>query len=251
MTEYQETSSGLLVPTWAAAALDSARGVAVPRNEDRLRALREAASTLKRPLRRPQQSAVLVLLGGDARSVDRPDDAVVVLTHRSTTMRKHAGQMAFPGGRVDETDRDAVHTALREAEEETGLNPRSVTTLGVLDSIDISRTGFAVKPVLAYWHAPHPLVAVDPAETDEVLTVPISELVNPENRMQVGYLGWQGPAFKVGDFVVWGFTGGVLAHLLDAAGWSQPWDSKDVKDLRKTLAASANGESFGMGGRLQ
>lgn len=207
-----------------------------------LQKLRRDSSTVEGPLRNPAQSAVLVLLSGDAGVQQRPDDASVVLIHRATTLRHHAGQMAFPGGRVDPGDKDAVDTALREAEEETGLDRSTVTPVRVLDSIDISRTGFAVNPVLAYWHAPHPLRVVDPAETDEVLNVPISHLADPENRMMLGYSGWKGPAFKVGDFVVWGFTGGVLSYLLDAAGWAEPWDDTRVRKLLPVLARSANGE---------
>lgn len=230
-----------VAPPWLAPVLGGAE-------DPGLSALRRAASTLDEPLENPDESAVLVLLGGDPGATRRPDDALVVLTHRATTLRRHAGQMSFPGGRRDPGDRDAVHTALREAEEETGLRPDAVTPLKVLDSIDISRTGFAVKPVLAYWHDPHDLRAMDPAETDEVLPVRISDLVDPANRMRVGWGPWSGPAFRVGDFVVWGFTGGVLDHLLDAAGWSVPWDDGDVLDLRETLTKSANQETFGMDG---
>ena len=213
--------------------------------------LRRDSSTQEKPLRNPARSAVLVLLSGDAEAHQRPEDASVVLTHRATTLRKHAGQMAFPGGRVDPEDVDEVDTALREAEEETGLNRETVTPVRVLDSIDISRTGFAVNPVLAYWHAPHPLRVVDPGETESVLNVPISHLTNPDNRMMLGYHGWTGPAFKVGDFVVWGFTGGVLSYLLDVAGWSEPWDDTNVQKLLPVLARSAKGEKLSVlkGGR--
>ena len=152
-----------------------------------LTALRRAASTVDEPLENPDESAVLVLLGGDPAAPERPDDALVVLTHRAPTLRRHAGQMSFPGGRRDPGDRDAVHTALREAEEETGLRPDAVTPLKVLDPIDISRTGFAVHPVLAYWHEPHDLRAMDPNETAEVLPVRISDLVDPANRIRVGW----------------------------------------------------------------
>ncbi|MDK7238308.1 CoA pyrophosphatase [Corynebacterium amycolatum] len=213
--------------------------------------LRRDSSTQEKPLRNPARSAVLVLLSGDAEAHQRPEDASVVLIHRATTLRKHAGQMAFPGGHIDPGDLDEVDTALREAEEETGLDRKTVTPMRVLDSIDISRTGFAVNPVLAYWHAPHPLRAVDPAETESVFNVPISHLTNPDNRMMLGYHGWTGPAFKVGDFVVWGFTGGVLSYLLDVAGWSEPWDDTNVQKLLPVLARSANGEKLSVlkGGR--
>nr|WP_240393828.1 CoA pyrophosphatase [Corynebacterium lactis] len=233
------------VPQWLTRSLPGITSGTVPvSSERRLRGLRRAASTLDKPLEDPAMSAVLVLLSGDPRADQRPDDASVVLTHRATTLRSHAGQMSFPGGRVDPGDLDAVDTALREAEEETGLDRSSVTPLQVMKSIDISRTGFAVNPVLAYWQDPHPLQAVDPAETESVLNVPIDHLADPENRLMLGYSGWQGPGFRIGDFVVWGFTGGVLSYLLDTAGWAQEWDTSRVHDLIPVLADSANGENL-------
>lgn len=244
------TPAGLRVPKWMLPIVDDSHRVPTS-SEDQLESLRRASSTLDAPLERPNMSAVLVLLSGWFDGHSLPADASIVLMHRATTLRKHAGQMSFPGGRMDPTDRDPVHTALREAEEETGLDARTVTPLRVLDAIDISRTGFAVHPVLAYWHAPHPLTAVDPAETDEVLNVPIRELIDPANRLQVGYGNWSGPAFRVADFIVWGFTGGVLSHLLNIAGWAVPWNDSEVHNLRETLEASANGEAFGLGGQLR
>lgn len=244
--------SDLILPRWLTESLPSIVGGEVPTsNEEKLASLRRASSTLDEPMVNPDMSAVLILLSGDAEAASRPDDAKVVLTHRATTLRRHAGQMSFPGGRCDPGDRDAVHTALREANEETGLNPHSVTPLQVLDPIDISRTGFAVHPVLAYWNQPHDLAVMDTAETESVLNVPITDLVNPENRMQVGFEDWTGPAFKVGDFVVWGFTAGVLTYLLDAAGWAEPWDNRVTLDLREQLANSANGETLGSDGKLR
>ena len=231
------TPAGLDIPAWVANAMPQ-------QASDHMKGLRQSASILDRRLQNPAMSAVLVLLSGDAGADTRPDDAAVVLTHRATTLRSHAGQMSFPGGRVDPEDIDVVDTALREAEEETGLNRATVTPLSVMDSIDISRTGFAVHPVLAYWHEPHPLTAVDPGETESVLHVPIAELIAPENRIMVGFAGWQGPAFRVGDFVVWGFTGGVLNYLLEITGWAAEWDREEIHDLFATLEKSANGENL-------
>lgn len=233
----------MTAPRWLAPLIDAPGGDPAQ--------LRRDSSTLPGRNADPRESAVLVLLGGDPDADTRPADASVVLTHRSPQLRRHAGQMAFPGGKADPGDEGPVHTALREAAEETGLDPSGVDPLRVLDRIGIRRTGFAVRPVLAYWRTPGPLRAVDPAETDEVLTVAVDELVDPANRLRVGVAGWSGPAFRVGDYVVWGFTAGVLAHLLDHAGWARPWDDGPVHDLRRTLAASANRESFGLGGRLR
>ncbi|MBV7294480.1 CoA pyrophosphatase [Corynebacterium sp. TAE3-ERU12] len=243
MSRFDREIDATAAPPWLATALRTA--------DTDMEQLRQRSSTLREPLLKPRSSAVLVLLSGDPTATARPQDASVVITHRAPTLRSHAGQMAFPGGKVDPGDTNLVHTALREAEEETGLDPATVSPLHVLDSIDISRTGFAVHPVLAHWRAPHPLRVVDPAETDAVLDVRIDDLLNPENRLMVGFAGWSGPAFRVGEFIVWGFTGGVLSHLFALAGWAQDWDDSTVHDLRETLAASANQEAFTTEGKLR
>ncbi len=247
------TPAGLVVPPWLESLVEPTPGSGVVPTSSRsqLEALKRAASTQKEPLDNPDRSAVLILFSGDSTATQRPEDASVVLMHRATTLRKHAGQMSFPGGRMDDTDRGPVHTALREAEEETGLRREAVSVLRVLDPIDISRTGYAVYPVIAHFAQPHPLQAMDPAETDLVLTVPISELIDPKNRLRVGFDAWSGPAFHVDGFVVWGFTAGVLNHVLDVAGWSEPWQDNKIYDLRETLARSRNQESFGVNGRLR
>ena len=83
----------------------------------------------------------------------------LILTKRSTALRKHAGQIAFPGGRVETSDRDPVHTALRESEEEIGLDPGAVTVLGHMDTY-LTGTGYAVVPVVASRMGPsHPLAS--------------------------------------------------------------------------------------------
>ena len=74
--------------------------------------------------------------------------------------------------------------------------------------------------------------------------VPIRELIDPRNRLLVGFKQWQGPAFYANDYVIWGFTAGVLAALLDHSGWSVPWDNNSVIDLRDTLKKSRNNEKM-------
>ncbi|MCR5914321.1 NUDIX domain-containing protein [Corynebacterium sp. zg254] len=187
----------------------------------------------------PRYSAVLILLG-ERESDGAPE---ILLTHRTPTMRTHSGQMAFPGGGWESQDPDPIHTAVREAQEETDLDPESITPIAVLQPLYIDRTNFAVVPVLAYWHAPHPVHPAT-AENDWVETVAIADLVNPENRFRVEYLGWHGPAFYVHDMILWGFTGGVVDALLERAGWAQPWDTQRKVDLFSALAESSNGEAL-------
>jgi 8-oxo-dGTP pyrophosphatase MutT (NUDIX family) len=173
-----------------------------------------------------RRSAVLILLGEQPGT--GPD---VLLLQRAATLRSHAGQPAFPGGASDPEDVDASATALREAAEEVGLDPSTTTVVATLPRLWIPVSGFVVTPVLAWWHAPHPVRPMDLAEVARVERIPISELTDPANRVRVrlssGYLG---PAFAVRDLLVWGFTAGVLSALLELAGWDRPWDESRMVD---------------------
>jgi len=171
-------------------------------------------------------SAVLVLLGEQG---DAPD---VLILQRADRMRNHAGQPAFPGGASDPEDFDAAATALREADEEVGLKPSSVTVLAQLPRLWIPVSDFVVTPVLAWWHAPHEVHPRQPAEVARVARLPVGELVDPDNRLMIRHpSGWIGPAFRVRGMLVWGFTAGVLSGLLDMAGWARPWPRDRVADL--------------------
>lgn len=162
--------------------------------------------------------AVLILLGQDSTGPD------VLLIERAADMRSHAGQPAFPGGAVDPEDSDATAAALREAQEETGLDPSGVTVMRTLPEIWLPPSGFTVTPVLAWWHRPVPVGAQDPREVARAMRVPIADLVDPGNRVTVVHpLGFRGPGFQVVDMLVWGFTGMILDRLLDLGGWARPW----------------------------
>jgi len=199
----------------------------------RLRTARtEDFTQLVTPARGGRASAVLVLLGED-----RPGEPDVLLLQRAATLRNHAGQPAFPGGAADPGDADASATALREAQEEVGLDPSSVTVLTQLPRLWIPVSGFVVTPVLAWWHQPHPVRPQQPAEVAHVARMPIAELIDPDNRLQVRHPnGWVGPAFQVRGMLVWGFTAGVLAVLLDMGDWSASWPTDRIVDLPPTPA---------------
>jgi 8-oxo-dGTP pyrophosphatase MutT (NUDIX family) len=171
-------------------------------------------------------SAVLILLA------DRDGAPDVLVLERAATMRTHAGQPAFPGGKVDPGDRDPTATALREAHEEVGVDPATVTPLAELPKLWIPVSDFVVTPVLAWWHDPHPVCPQDAAEVARVERLPVPELADPTNRLLVRHPGgYVGPAFRVGGMLVWGFTGGVLAKVLELGGWDRPWDRRRVADL--------------------
>ena len=177
-----------------------------------------------------RESAVLILLGEGLDGADGGPD--VLLLERAHTMRNHAGQPAFPGGMTDPGDGGPVGTALREANEEVGLDPSTVDVVTVMPALWLPPSNFVVTPVLAWWHSPHPVAAGDPAEVARVARVPIAELADPANRLRVRHpSGHIGPAFAVRSMVVWGFTAGLLSALLDLAGWSLPWNRAHVSEL--------------------
>ena len=139
---------------------------------------------------------------------------------------------AFPGGASDPDDVDAIATALREAEEETGLDVSGVEIVGLLPDLWVPVSNFVVTPVLAWWREPSPVRAVDVAEVASVHRIAIADLVDPANRARVRHpSGYVGNGFAVHDLLIWGFTAGLLSGLLDLAGWSQPWDQERLLDL--------------------
>ena len=183
---------------------------------------------------RPRRASVLILFG------EGGDGPYVLLLERSHDMRSHAGQVAFPGGAQDAGDVDEVAAALREAREETGLDPDGVAVIGVLPSLWLPPSNFSVTPVVGWWHTPSDVRAVDPAETASVHSVRLDDLLNPSNRVTVRHpSGFLGPAFLVRGLVVWGFTAGLLSRLFALAGWEIAWDDNRVVDLPGDLVASS------------
>ena len=199
-----------------------------------------------------RHSAVLVLFG------EGPSGPDVLLIERAHTLRSHAGQPAFPGGALDPVDGDPagdgpVTAALREAEEEVGLDAATVDVLGVLPALFLPPSGFVVHPVVAFWRAPHPVDVVDAGEVAAVARVPIAELVDPSARLRVTHpSGWIGPAFEVRGLLVWGFTAGLLDRLLALGGWERPWDSTRRRPLdERTVRLALRGSTYPVTGGAQ
>jgi 8-oxo-dGTP pyrophosphatase MutT (NUDIX family) len=177
-----------------------------------------------------RESAVLLLFG------EGPDGPDVLLIERAATVSSHAGQPAFPGGAVDDDDADVVAAALREAHEETGLDPSGVHVFATLPALWLPPSGFVVTPVLGWWREPSPVDVVDPGEIAAVVRVPLAELLDPANRVSVSHpSGFVGPAFAVRGLLVWGFTAGLLSRLLALAGLERPWDESVTRPLPDLL----------------
>jgi 8-oxo-dGTP pyrophosphatase MutT (NUDIX family) len=191
-----------------------------------------AAMDVPRALRPPafggRRSAVLILFG------DGPD---LLFIQRSQGLRRHAGQPAFPGGAIETEDDGPVGAALREAAEETGLDPAGVEVLGTLPELYITRSGFRVVPVLAWWRKPTAVRPVDIGEVAAVERIPVAALADPGSRVTLRHpSGRTGPAFRIGTMLIWGFTALLVDRLLALAGWERPWDAAAVAELPEGAA---------------
>lgn len=163
--------------------------------------------------RRLRDAAVLIPV------VDRPGGAGIVLTKRSSALKHHPGQIAFPGGKVEERDPDCVAAALREAQEEIALGPDQVQVIGTLPPHE-TVTGFQVTPVLSIvspTYVPRP----DPSEVAEVFEAPLAHVLDPANyRVESRF--WRGQrryyfAVPWGPYYIWGATARMLRALADRA----------------------------------
>ncbi|MEM1275767.1 MAG: CoA pyrophosphatase [Pseudomonadota bacterium] len=161
--------------------------------------------------REPRPAAVLCGL------LERPEGLQVLLTKRAEHLKQHAGQISFPGGKVDDHDLSPERTALREAEEEVGLTPRAVQVLGALDDY-LTGTAFRVTPFVGVvdprWRA-----TPDINEVAEVFEAPLDFLMDPQNRVRHHYDAPSGRRYYYAmpwrDYYIWGATAGMLKGLSD------------------------------------
>ena len=205
--------------------------------------VRDVAATVEGP----QLTSFLPPAGTDARRgavlmlfAEGESGGELLLTERAHDMRSHPGQVSFPGGSLDPGE-SVVDAALREAEEEVGVDPASVEVFGRLPELWLPPSNFAVTPVLGWWREPGGATVVSRAEVHAIHHVPIAELMDPEHRVTVRHpSGYTSPGFLIGpdkDVILWGFTGGIIAKFFDLLGWSRPWDASRVRDLPSYMLA--------------
>ncbi len=157
----------------------------------------------------PVHAAVLVPI------VNQPGGPTLMFTQRTAHLHDHAGQISFPGGRVDAGDADRIATALRETQEETGLSPARVEIIGRLPDYDIP-TGFRVTPVVGWVEPPFELNP-DPFEVADVFEVPLGFFLDPANHqrhqdMKNGRVRYY-YSMPYGGRNIWGATAGMLHTL--------------------------------------
>jgi 8-oxo-dGTP pyrophosphatase MutT (NUDIX family) len=168
--------------------------------------------SIRSPLARPLRPAA-VLVGVWL----RPEGARLILTKRASHLKHHPGQIAFPGGKVDEGDSGPQAAALREAQEEIGLPPAQVQVLGHLPAHE-TVTGFSVTPILALVHGefvPEP----EAGEVEEAFTVPLAHVLDRDRYVIEGRI-WQGQprryyAVPYGPYYIWGATARILRGLAE------------------------------------
>jgi len=159
-----------------------------------------------------RQAAVLVGL------TDAAQEPSLLLTQRSISMPTHQGEVAFPGGKWEQTDASLVGTALREAEEEVGLASDGVTVVGELDQV-ISKHGFVVTPVLAVIPEQAALIP-DPREIDSLFHVPVSRFLEPPDDY-FRRSTWVMPTYLYDDYRIWGLTAFIIAEMMN-----RYWDTQ-------------------------
>ena len=157
----------------------------------------------------PHSAAVLVSI------INHPQGPTLLFTQRSPQLRHHPGQVAFPGGKQDRTDRSLYETALRETYEEVGIPPQLIQKLGELPTVN-SRTGHNVKPFLALIQ-PGFSLNLNRDEVAEVFEVPLAHLIEPNHYFSLPFGQRQVHFLPYGSHLIWGMTANILLHLMAKA----------------------------------
>ena len=203
--EFRTRAAARLLRAPGDAVFDPRSGLAIGRSDWDLNAELAADLAAMEP---PRPAAVLV-------PVVLRDELMVLLTQRTDTLSTHAGQISFPGGRVDPEDATPIETAIREAEEEIGLSRTHIEPIGFLDGYRTG-TGYHVTPVVALIQPTFELTLHE-GEVAEAFEVPLSFLMNPVNHRQHAR-EWRGRtrsywAIPYGERYIWGATAGMLKNL--------------------------------------
>ncbi|MBV8976853.1 MAG: CoA pyrophosphatase [Alphaproteobacteria bacterium] len=168
------------------------------------------------PAHRPPRPAKLTQAAVLMPIVEREEPSVL-FTERSAALARHAGQVSFPGGRIDAADESLVRTALRETQEETGIAPEFVSVAGFLDAYETG-TGFAILPVVGLLTPGFALVP-DTNEVAEIFEVPLAFLLDPANRGR-DRMEWRGRlrsyyVFRYNGHTIWGATAAMLVNFAE------------------------------------
>jgi 8-oxo-dGTP pyrophosphatase MutT (NUDIX family) len=153
-----------------------------------------------------------------------PEPLSLVFTERHADLSRHAGEISFPGGMPDPDDDDLRHTALREANEEIGLDPGDVEVLGVLPPLPTFVTEILIVPYVGLLHG-RPEFVPSPSEIESIIEAPLAHLDRVEAEVEYDFEGriWIGNTYDVDGKVIWGATGKILKGFLDLLRKEAPW----------------------------
>jgi 8-oxo-dGTP pyrophosphatase MutT (NUDIX family) len=192
--------------------------------------------------RTTREAGVLILFDQDEQGPS------LLFIERAATLRSHPGQIAFPGGGADPQDADIAATALREANEEVGLDPAGVEVLGELPTITVPVSGFRVTPTVGWWRERSEIGVRDPAEVAAVRQIPIADLADPDHRYAMLHpRGPGGPGFLIDDLMIWGMTGYLVDNVLTRGGWQRPWEENRTMQVPARFLGSYPDGSAGPG----
>ncbi|KOY84880.1 hypothetical protein AD998_00805 [bacterium 336/3] len=165
------------------------------------------------PNEQTREGGVLILLYPESNQLHLP-----FILRPSTEKGVHSGQVAFPGGKKEETDKNVIHTALREAEEEVHLDTSQITVIGQLSPLFVFASNFMVYPTLAYTNTP-PLLKPNPSEVAEIFSANIEHLKHPETikktTIKTPQYTFETPYYDVDGKIIWGATAMMLSELLE------------------------------------
>ena len=150
---------------------------------------------------------------------EQNEETYVVFIRRATTLRSHSGEIAFPGGSVDSTDSSPAMTALREAQEEIGLDPSRAEILGIMPPVFTVVSNFLITPVVAYLAEGPGTLRLQPSEVDELILLPLQGLADPAilhtEEWERGGMRRTVYFYDYGPYGIWGATGRILDELLN------------------------------------
>ena len=159
-----------------------------------------------------QKAGVLILV------YQKDQQLYIAFIQRTVYNGPHSGQISFPGGKSENSDQDIIQTALRECQEEIGINPKKVNVLGQLTPLHIPVSNFLVFPVIGHYEGIPSFVA-DSNEVEKILEIKLLDLLNPKNRtskeFKYGDLSFEAPIYNPSNITIWGATAMILSEFLE------------------------------------